>query len=603
MIAQTRLLPDSSSEASEGDDAVRTEYTARLAEYLKDPAFRAQPGFPIGSDEAILAMSDPPYYTACPNPFIEEWIEHHGRPYDPSVPYYREPFAVDVSEGKSDPLYRAHSYHTKVPHLAIVPSILHYTEPGDIVLDGFCGSGMTGVAAQWCKIAPDSYRRELEARWREEGRDSPAWGARRAILNDLSPAATFIAANYTLPFDVQAFADAARRLLAEVDDELGWMYETRHTDGRAGRIEYTVWSRVYACPECGAGINFIEEALDEETKRVREEFGCPNCGVRLSKQRLDSQFETVRDPVTGELRQVPKRVPALIQYRVGETRYEKRPDAGDLAVLEKIASLASPGEIPTHKLPHMHMTHERARMDHAGVTHLHHFFLPRAAQALGLLWRKAQANPEPRLRHMLLFTVEQAIWGMSILNRYQPIQQGRPGGSQVNRQMTGVYYVPSQIAEVSPRYNLGLKLERLVKAFREFTESTSNTVIGTGDCSAMPVSSDSVDYVFTDPPFGENIYYADLNFLVESFHTVVTDAEDEAIIDRAKKKGLHEYQDLMRDCFREYHRVLKPGRWMTVVFHNSRNSVWNAIQEAMLSAGFVVADAARWTNNRGPTGR
>ena len=57
---------------------------------------------------------------------------------------------MDVSEGKTDPIYKADSYHTKVPHLAIVPSILHYTEPGDVVLDGFCGSGITGVAAQLC---------------------------------------------------------------------------------------------------------------------------------------------------------------------------------------------------------------------------------------------------------------------------------------------------------------------------------------------------------------------------------------------------------------------------------------------------------------------
>ena len=64
--------------------------------------------------------------------------------------YHREPFAADVSEGKSDPIYNAHSYHTKVPHKAIMRYILHYTEPGDIVYDGFCGSGMTGVAAQLC---------------------------------------------------------------------------------------------------------------------------------------------------------------------------------------------------------------------------------------------------------------------------------------------------------------------------------------------------------------------------------------------------------------------------------------------------------------------
>ena len=68
--------------------------------------------------------------------------------------------------GKTDQLYKAHSYHTKVPHLAIVPSILHYTKPGDIVLDGFAGSGMTGVAAQWCGSAPAAYRHGLELEWK-----------------------------------------------------------------------------------------------------------------------------------------------------------------------------------------------------------------------------------------------------------------------------------------------------------------------------------------------------------------------------------------------------------------------------------------------------
>ncbi len=111
--------------------------------------FKDEIGFPHGKDEDILALSDPPYYTACPNPFIPEFIRQHCKPYDPETDnYHREPFAADVSEGKNDPVYNAHSYHTKVPHKAIMRYILHYTEPGDVVFDGFCGTGMTGVAAQ-----------------------------------------------------------------------------------------------------------------------------------------------------------------------------------------------------------------------------------------------------------------------------------------------------------------------------------------------------------------------------------------------------------------------------------------------------------------------
>jgi hypothetical protein len=134
----------------ENDEARREYFLEKLAEKLKDPEFRKIEGFPIGSDEDILALSYPPYYTACPNPFIEDFIEYYGKPYDPNEHYDKKPFAADVSEGKNDPIYNAHSYHTKVPHKAIMRYILHYTEPGDIVFDGFCGSGMTGVAAQLC---------------------------------------------------------------------------------------------------------------------------------------------------------------------------------------------------------------------------------------------------------------------------------------------------------------------------------------------------------------------------------------------------------------------------------------------------------------------
>ena len=207
----------------ENDEKRREYFLEKLREKLKDPEFRQTEDFPIGSDADILAMSDPPYYTACPNPFLEDFITHYGQPYDPDVPYSRKPFAVDVSEGKTDSLYKAHAYHTKVPHLAIVPSILHYTEPGDIVLDGFCGSGMTGVAAQWCGTAPEKFRRELEAVWEHEGFGKPTWGLRRSVQCDLSPAATFIAANYNLPFDVDAFVQAGRQLLDEIERELGWM--------------------------------------------------------------------------------------------------------------------------------------------------------------------------------------------------------------------------------------------------------------------------------------------------------------------------------------------------------------------------------------------
>ncbi len=97
--------------------------------------------------------------------------------------------------------------------------------------------------------------------------------------------------------------------------------------------------------------------------------------------------------------------------------------------------------MPTARFPIEDMYHG-SRIAPKGFTHIHHFFLPRAAQAMALLWQKASAWPDARIREMLLFMVEQAIWGSSVLNRYQPIQQGRPGGSQVNPSLTPLIIIP-----------------------------------------------------------------------------------------------------------------------------------------------------------------
>ena len=608
------------------DDAARRAYfRERLLEKLADPsaelrtgpAFRAIEGFPIGDDEAILALSDPPYYTACPNPFlpeiIAEWQEQRratreqlGLPDDAANGYHCEPFAADVSEGKGDPIYNAHSYYTKVPHRAIMRYILHYTEPGDIVLDGFCGTGMTGVAAQLCgdqrAVESLGYRVDGDGTIYEGTKPISRLGSRKAAQADLSPIATFIAYNYNTPVDAAAFEREATRILTEVRDELGWMYETLHIppspDGSRsivrrgmqggeviGRISYTVWSEIFLCPQCSGEIVFLDEALDEGTQRVKESFACPHCGALAGKSRLEKYRVTVFDPVLGRTYETLKRKPVFIEYTVNGHKHTKRVDDTDLALLDRIEAMPLPAGFVSSELPYMHMTHQRMRIANYGVTHLHHFFGARARHALHALWTKAQAVPDPRTRAMLLFAFEQAIWGMSLLNRYGPTHF-----SQVNRYLSGVYYISSLISEVSPWYILDGKTERIARAFGGSRHRSGGTAITTQSATGPALPDDSIDYIFTDPPFGENIYYADLNYLVESWHGVRTNSGPEAIIDQAKRKTLTDYQDLMRACFRCYYAALKPGRWMTVEFHNSHNAVWRAVQEALMSAGFVVAD-------------
>lgn len=578
----------------ETEDARRAHFLGLLRDKLQDPEFRKTPGFPRGSDEAILRMSDPPYYTACPNPFLGDFVRVHRTAYDATQPYEREPFAVDSSVGKTDQLFQLHSYHTKVPYLAIVPSILHYTQPGDLVLDGFSGSGMTGLAAQWCGLAPREYQQGLEDQWKSEGRRVPEWGFRRAVLSDLGPAASFISAGFNIPFDADAFELAAEQMLAEVEKELGWMYEVIHTDGRTkGRLNYMVWSELFSCPECAGEVNFLAEASDSENTGPKKEFPCPHCGAELNKDRLERRFDTRIDPITGETWKRIAMRPVVVNYSVGTSAHERPINDTDLAVLSRIERLPYPPEAPSVPFPLEEMYHG-SRLGPKGFTRSHHLFLPRAIHSIASLWRNANNVSNPRIRRMAVFLAEQAIWTMAVLNRFQP-----QGFKQVNKFLNGVYYVPSIHCEISPSYALAARGERIARAIAKLGVRPDTSMVSTGDCAAIPIPSASIDYIFTDPPFGENIYYADLNFLVEAWHGVMTATANEAIVDQAKHKGVQEYQELMRRCFEEYHRVLKPGRWMTVVFSNSSNAIWRAIQEAMGTAGFVVADVRTLDKKQG----
>lgn len=565
------------------EQARREHFTSLLANKLKDPTFRSVEGFPRASDDAILAMSDAPYYTACPNPFLEDFVRHYGKQYDPGVKYSREPQTIDVSVGKTDPIYKAHAYHTKVPYLAIVPSILHYTEPGEIVLDSFGGSGMTGVAAQWCGTATPAYRHELDTEWKKLGKSSPKWGARRVIVNDLSPAATFIATNNNVPFDVIAFEDQAKKLLKDASRELGWMYQTKHTDGTLAHISYMVWSEVFVCTSCAGETVFFEAAYDAVANKVRDDVTCSHCGAVATKEKMDLQFESFMDAPYKRVEKRPKRVPVLIKYSVGRSSFTKAPDTDDLAIIEKISRLGLPNNLPTQELPDCQMTRV-GRMRTTNTRCIHHMYLPRAAHTLSYLWGKANEIIDVRLRNAIKYWLDSQFTNMSILNRY------RPEVSFPYNPLSGVFYVPSLISEADPFLAYANKIKRLTAAFSSSHAQDGMCFTSCGSATKLLVPDQSIDYIFTDPPFGENIYYADLNILAESWHSVSTDVEPEAIVDRVRQKGVPEYQRLMRDCFSEYYRVLKPGRWMTVVFSNSRASVWNAIQVALQQVGFVVAE-------------
>lgn len=527
-------------------------------------------GFPKGKDEDILALSNPPYYTACPNPYLNDFIEEHGKPYNEETDtYHRNPFVGDVSEGKNDPIYNAHSYHTKVPYKAIMKYIEHYTDEGDIVFDGFCGTGMAGVAAQMLN--------------------------RKAILSDISPVATFIAHNYNSKVDSELFIKDTNKILEEVEAECSWMYETNPDDKafdvfrknaedtsvlpEKGKINYTVWSDVFICQFCQHEHIFWSEAVDKVTGEILDLYPCPNCNALIKKTGCKRAEVSFFDKSIGQEIIQTKQVPVLINYTFGKKRFQKTPNSDDLKLIEKIDNEIIPYWIPTYKM----MFRDGSWGDiwragyHFGVTCSHHFFTKRNIWVYGAIWSKSKEKLSQ--------------WTLSSIQNYINKKQSYTGGGGG---MPGVLYIASLLQEknvIDVFKRKYAKVVELLKITNKFNKN--NGIISTQSTTHLSnLPANSIDYIFTDPPFGSNIMYSEANFLWESWLKVFTNNESEAIINTSQNKGLSEYTKLMTDSFKECYRILKPNRWITVEFHNSKSYIWNAIQESLNKAGFIVSNVS-----------
>lgn len=566
------------------EDARREHFLGLLAEKLKDPAFRKQEGFPQGTDEAILAMSDPPYYTACPNPWLADFVQQHGKPYDSAKSHHIEPFVADVSEGKNDPIYNAHSYHTKVPHKAIMRYLEHYTSPGDVILDGFCGTGMTGVAAAHVP------------------------GNRTAVLLDLSPIATFIARNLNGKLDSIAFIDTAKRVVREIKNDIPWLYETNHSGWKVrdrktvphkaynrpgspkGEIEFVLFSDVVSCANCGAQHPFYSVAVDEEHDAMIRDIQCPTCGVVSKEASWELCKELVFDPILGTEHEQAKTKPVLINYSVGTSRFEKIPDADDLSSLNRAADLVADLGFPLVKLI---PGKETSRNVSRGITHLHHFFTARELVAVTKIMEAVRQVSDYQVRDALNFSLTACLPYASRMRRFRADRKG--GGP-----LSGTLYVSSLTTPPNVLNSFLRNAETVSGSLSYQRRNVRRNIVSTQSATSLSGLPDrSIDYIFVDPPFGSNFDYSELNFFWEGLLGVTTQQAQEAIISTSQGKSLNEYRDLLIRSFREFHRVLKPGRWMTVEFSNTQASVWNTIQTALQEAGFVVANVSALDKKQG----
>ena len=500
---------------------------------------------PVGSTDAIVRHSHAPAFTLCPNPFVGDLLER-----DRDDPPPTTAFVGELRSDQRHPVYAYHPYHTKVPPQIIRDLIEHYTKPGELVLDVFAGSGMTGVAA------------------REASRD--------AVLVDLAPIACFVAGVNCSSHDVGAVTQAVRQAIEESRTHHGYLYVTEDV-GVSHDVNYYVWTDVFECPECQHEFPFFPHAVEHDGKKVKtlKSFPCPSCDGELNVRRVERI-------ITAEGRK--KKQLAWVNAGSGRSRINRPPSQHDLQLADEIEASTPVDWFPTEQIDPAGYSAKLAQLGAKQITDVSRLLSSRNLHVFADLWARLDQIEDPGTR----------VAALSLLTSIYTVISERQGYFGGGGGMSGNLYMPIVRMEKNVYDVLERKLKKFAKAESAKPKGGSGRVrVSTQSATDIPQLPDSsVDYIYTDPPFGANIIYSEMNLLLEAWLGVRMNEAREAVIDETRRRGFHEYGDLMRTAFAECFRVLRPGRWITVEFHNTQASVWNLIQTSLGEAGFVVAQVS-----------
>ena len=451
-----------------------------------------------------------------------------------------------ITVPRTDPIYNCHAYLTKVPIGAIQPFIEAFTKPGEVVVDFFAGSGMTGLAALTLN--------------------------RRARLSDISVLGKHIATGYLTDAPAPEIQKAANRAMANAREALGDLYMTkRASDGVNVEVIRTVWSFTYVCPSCTEEVVYFH-ALNASGGVPNR---CPSCGGPFAR----------RDWPRGKDVPVEVVVPGEDGRQAVQDVCET--DRCRIRIASKDGRMRN---VPSLQIREDREMFSRSGLGRSGMTETAKFFSPRNGIALVELWRAIGDIEDDAIRQQLLFAFTAILPRASM--RYQWSAK-RPLNAQ-----NQTYYIAPVYFEWNVFDLYGRKVNAVIRANEAlFAEGDLLRQDKLRDVSYVNASAErlahlddgSVDYVFTDPPFGSNIFYSDMNLFQEAWLGETTDHSREAVVHTTgkRKNGSKErYEALLRSAFSEAFRVLKPGRFMSVVFGNSSGRIWGLVQRALRDAGF-----------------
>jgi 16S rRNA G966 N2-methylase RsmD len=495
-----------------------------------------------------------------------------------SLKLYEQPLAAR----RTGPLYNAFSYPTKIAPETIALYIATHTAPGDAILDVFAGSGTTGLAAKLC----DTPTAAMKAQADEAGL-VPAWGPRTAVLHELNELGAFVAGVMCDPPDPARFVAAAEAVLADAQREFGWIYSALDPDECEGTIRHIVWSDVVSCNGCGAELSYWDARVRHRPLRLDRSFTCPACELHVDVAKCERIFDTVFDPLLEANVQRRRRIPVVTYGTTAGGNWQRSATANDEAIVARVRELEMPLCAPVARVDWGDLYRSGY---HRGISHVHHFYTHRNYLALAALWQAASAQPSDLQDALHLAILSFNASHATDMTRVV-VKKGQQDFVLTGAQ-SGVLYVSGLPVEKNVFRGVRRKIATLSDAFALIAPSRSTVRVENRSSTQLDLADSSIDYVFTDPPFGDYIPYAELSQLNEAWLAVRTSRSDEVIVSPSQGKDLDEYEALMTRVLAEVERVMKPAAQMTLIFHSAHASIWQALMSALADARLAIREAS-----------
>jgi predicted RNA methylase len=292
------------------------------------------------------------------------------------------------------------------------------------------------------------------------------------------------------------------------------------------------------------------------------------------------------DPVLGGKRKLRQREPVWVYGTSGGKNWSRAATRQDVLTAKRALKEPVPGSVPNVAIPWGDLYRSGY---HTGITHLHHFYTMRNLVVFGRLWDRTFAYEGALGDALRFWLLSYNASHATIMTRV--VAKAGQDDLVVTSGQPGVLYVSGLPVEKNLFSGLRRKMKTIADAFAITHGLKGKVQVVQASSADLDLPTSSIDYVFTDPPFGGNIPYAEVNFINEAWLGHYTDRKGEAIVSPAQGKCLADYQQLLAASLGEARRVLKDEGQATLVFHSATAGVWNALQSAYSEAGFSVKHA------------